>query len=479
MEITLKAFCEATAIEHRRRGHRVPLASSNAFAYHQWLETAQARYVERQLGSSASPESAQAPAKRVKCEVDVAAAGNTLADGLAQQLTASLVRQNNLSMAPASLRHAAQEGFPMPQAAADMPAFLALAEAAIRLTLWAPEDGRLAQLASRLRPSLRALEEQGIIRLQHGCFPSLQVIMDLLSWRIIAHRWTRLTPEMRQVAVDGVLALCSCLDSVATEALRAAVDGLLTPTAAPSPGADNADAAASSIDLKTLDTLIGYVSASVPFQFSSCADLVELYPAPVGVLRVPGEPTATSPSMQQDGQLVQSVKLEHIDADDEADIRVGDLLGGTPTPVPTVGATPAATATPPPPGRPSSWIHTATRAAAHSSHRPPQDTGTAPRQLQAPALTGQRCIACASRYHARYADPAKHASRECAHCATCHLMEILFRCNTCRCPWNHWPTSRKIQWHLKGFPQVMKLAQERFAAMQRGDRLTPTDEVPL
>ncbi|AIO02504.1 hypothetical protein LPMP_353680 [Leishmania panamensis] len=472
VENTFETFCAMSALQQRRDGLLVPPESSRSFSYYQWLEVAKAKYAVSQPLASSSPSQRRPPAKRAKKESSASDSGTTLADGLAEQLVASLERQKGPAKAPASLRYAAQEAFPMPKASADMPAFLALAEAAIRLTLWTPQDTRLAQLASSLRPNLRTLEERGVIRFYYNCFPSLQLLMDLLSWRIIAHRWERLTPELQHVAVDGVLTLCDCLDSVATEALRAAVHELRMSTVSSS--------SADPIELTALNTLVAHVSATVPFQFEACRDLVPLYPEPVGLLRVPGTSVASIKSMLGKGQLSQPVEEEQ--ANDDGETRVGELLGEICTPTLLGHASLEgesssrrvhAAAEAAPPSRPI------LKAVAHTTGgmRPP--AGVAKTCHKIPTRTASGHSACMSQYHMRYADPAKHASSECPYCATCHLMEIIFRGNTGNCLWSHWPTPRKIQLHLKQFPQVMKLAQERFAAMRRGVKLASTDEVPL
>ncbi|GET93450.1 hypothetical protein, conserved [Leishmania tarentolae] len=461
-ENTFETFCALSALQQRRDGRLVPDETSHSFSYYQWLEVANAKYAE-----------SQPPAKKVKKEDGVMDCGSALADGLAQQLTASLQSQTGSAKSPAALRHAAQEAFPMPQASADMPAFLALAEAAIRLTLWTPNDGRLAQLAARLRPNLRTLEERGIICFYYGCFPSLQVLMDLLSWRIIVHRWERLTPEMRQVAVDGVLTLCGYLESVATEALRTAVQELPV-----SPASSSSE---DPIELATLDTLIKHASAAVPFQFSTCRDLVSLYPEPVGLLHVPGAaPAASSETVMRDEQQSQPSNEKRVD--DDGEVQVGELLGVACAPTRNVHTSAEE-------GSPTRCVKAAPVAArslrpnlndtrrTREGARPSTDV-TQTRQ-QVPTRTASGYIACMSKYHARYADPAKHASSECPYCTTCHLMEVIFGGNKHNCSWGHWPTPRKIKLHLKQFPKVMKLAQERFAAMQCGVQLAATDDFSL
>ncbi|CBZ26213.1 conserved hypothetical protein [Leishmania mexicana MHOM/GT/2001/U1103] len=472
VEKTFEKFCAMSALQQRRDGLLVPSETSHSFSYYQWLEVAKAKYAESQPPASSSQGQQRPPAKRAKAEDGVSDSGNALADGLAQQLAASLKSQTASANSPAALRHAAQEDFPMPQASADMLAFLALAEAAIRLTLWTPEDERLAQLAACLRPNLRTLEERRIIRFYYGCFPSLQVLMDLLSWRIIVHRWERLAPEMRQVAVDGVLTLCDCLDSVATEALRSAVQEL--PVSAVS------SSSADTLELTTLDTLVRHASAAVPFQFATCRDLTPLYPEPVGVLHVPGAPAASSESVLRDEQQSQPADEKRVD--DDAEVQLGELLGVTCTPTRTVCAsaeeesptrrTQAAPVVAPP-------FRSILKTAQRTSGGARPFTGVTQTRHGIPMRTASGHIACMSQYHARYADPAKHASSECPYCATCHLMEIIFRGNKRNCVWAHWPTPRKIRLHLKQFPKVMKLAQERFAAMQRGVQLAATDELPL
>ncbi|KAG5464205.1 hypothetical protein LSCM1_00385 [Leishmania martiniquensis] len=471
MERTFEAFCAERALQQRRDGLLVPPESLHSFSYYQWLEVAKAKYVESQPPVSSSVGQQWPPVKRTKKEDGASDSGSPLADGLAQQLAESLEQQMRPAVASAALRHATLEAFPMPGASREMPAFLALAEAAIRLTLWAPEDGRLAQLAARLRPNLRTLEEQGIIRLYHGCYPSLQVLMDLLSWRIISHRWERLTPEMREASVDGVLKLCGRLDHRATEALRAVVQEL--PMSAASSSSEDP------INAMTLDKLVGHVSAAVPFQFAACRDLVPLYPEPTGLLHVPGGPAPSTDSPPREGPLPKPVKEERVD---DAEVRVGELLGATCTST-LVELAPEEEALQ------SRRAHVAPVAAPPSHPSPsltPRTTrGTRPSaslaetRHQVPTRTASGHIACISQYHARYADPARHASPECPYCATCHLMEIIFHGNKRDCTWGHWPTPRKIQHHLKQFPQLMKLAQERFASLQRGVRMTATDEVPL
>jgi hypothetical protein len=76
---------------------------------------------------------------------------------------------------------------------------------------------------------------------------------------------------------------------------------------------------------------------------------------------------------------------------------------------------------------------------------------------------------CRSKYHADFvSDPKKHASKECQFCSVCHMMELLF--NGCKmlCCWKHEPTPRKIQQHLKGFPHVYRLADQRMHDWSRG-----------
>ncbi|CUG89793.1 Hypothetical protein, putative [Bodo saltans] len=86
---------------------------------------------------------------------------------------------------------------------------------------------------------------------------------------------------------------------------------------------------------------------------------------------------------------------------------------------------------------------------------------------------------CRSKYHADYvADPKKHASKECQFCSVCHMMELLF--NGCKflCCWKHEPTPRKIQQHLKAFPAVYRLADQRMQDWSRGVFPDPTELPP-
>lgn len=458
-----ESFCAESALQQRGDGVSVPPAASQSFAYYQWLEVVRTKYeaslpsaLAQATPATATRSSAPPTPKRTKTEGTAAEVSSssssvlTLAEVLAERLAKSLEAQAVPTQASAALRHAAQQPFPMPPAAADMPAFLALAEAAIRLTLWAPQDARLAQLAARLRPNLRTLEERGIIRLCHGCFPALQVLMDLLSWRIIAHRWARLSLEMRQVAVDGVLTLCDCLDSVATEVLRCAAQALPMTASPPSPTSPPAAVEVAADDMHTMDLLVAHASASVPFQFPTCRDLADLYPEPTGVLRVPGDELGASDDSAPPVHRPEQPTAMKRERTGDAGVRVDDLLAATPT------MTPAAQA--------SSTLPT------------PQAPA---RRVAAPGSAAQGRVACSSRFHARYADATKHASAACPFCATCHVMEVLFGGDTRRCCWGHWPTPRRLQLHLQRHPHVLRLAQARLSRLKQGERLSATDEVPL
>jgi hypothetical protein len=484
-EGTFEAFCAAHALHQRRYGVEVPSKASLSFAYFQWLEVAKQQF---QAGGVEGQRDGEPELRRAKIENNTAedttvhgGTGGVLTKALAQQLTSSLAKQARPSGAPASLRHAAQEPFPMPSPAGDLPAFLTLAEAAVRLTLWHPDNAQLSQLAARMRPNLRSLEERGLIRMQKGCFPGLQMLMDLLSWRIIAHRWARLTPEMRQMAVAGVQTLCTFLRCTATEKLQTLVQEM--------------DVTASAISYSTaqLDRLLAEVSAAVPFEFAACRDLADLYPEPAGVLSPPksGQPALAlasasapavpaQPAAQDEHDVSSSAKSEEVEGDDDGsdEVRVGDLLGAS---APTLAVTAASTA----PAR-STKEASAQSYVAHpvldvvphmSSSNAAVTSASTARRMATNTVNGHP--ACASQYHARYADATKHASAECQYCATCHMMEIVFRGDKRDCTWRHWPTERKIHYHLKRFPSVLKLALKRFSAMERGEQLATTDEVPV
>lgn len=472
-EGAFESFCAASVLRQRKMGVEVPSKLSRSFAYYQWLEVAERKYLERHTEAQ---EEGELESKRIRVEdaaprTSAAVPGNSspLAAALADQLTSSLAKQARPSTLPASLRHAAREAFPMPSAAADMPAFLALAEASVRLTLWCPGDERLALLAVRMRPSLRTLEEKQIIRMREGCYPGLQLLMDLLSWRIIVHRWDRLQPHMRQVAVEGVLTLCGVLRSPATEELRAAVQKLDVAT-------QNTSA-----PIEKLNSLVGQVSAAVPFQFDTCRDLVALYPEPCGVICL-GNPQPQQPPPLQEKALPaasapgtttkpptsrERTRSTSNREREDSELRLVDLIGHK-------GRAPLTSAVP----------------SCEASHPvlavvPRASNGRAPTAMASdnacrpPKRTVNGHLACASRYHNRYADPSKHASAECKYCATCHLMEIVFGGVRRDCAWKHWPTTRKIMFHLKRFPVERKLALKRFGEIERGMQLGPTDEVPL
>ncbi|KPA81371.1 hypothetical protein ABB37_03751 [Leptomonas pyrrhocoris] len=485
-----EAFCATHALQQQREGVEVPSKLSRSFSYYQWLEVAKQKFHEAHADVRQGEKEPEL--KKVKIEngavqstTSPPCADNALADAIAQLLTSSLQTLASPSTAPPSLRHADQEAFPTPSAAAGMPAFLTLAEAAMRLTLWHPQDAQLAQLAARMRPNLRSLEERGIIRTQDGCFPGLQLLMDLLSWRIIAHRWARLTPEMRQVAVDGVQTLCSSVVSPAADELRLAIQQL------------DVSSNSTSVPITQLDSLVGQVSAAIPFQFAACRDLVTLYAEPTGVLRLP--------KLEQSGKMLPAAAA--LDAatepatssdkgessvgsgDEDSVVRVGDLVGDMASTSAATATTTAGNEAVAPSttqgsrktaGRPSPYVghpvlEVVPRASRGQSASTNHSTGT--RRMPAKLVNGHP--ACVSQYHKRYADASKHASSECRYCATCHLMEILFRGEKRDCVWRHWPTTRKIEFHLKRFPDVLKLALKRFGEMARGMQLAATDEVPL
>lgn len=75
---------------------------------------------------------------------------------------------------------------------------------------------------------------------------------------------------------------------------------------------------------------------------------------------------------------------------------------------------------------------------------------------------------CRSKYHSRFVNDSKHASRECDFCTVCHMLEFLF--NGCKfiCCWKHEPTPRKIQQHLRQYPAICRLAEQRMLNWARG-----------
>lgn len=492
-ESFFETFCAAHSLQQRQEGVEVPTRQSHSFAYYQWLEVAKRRFQESH--AEAQQQRNDVPAsQRVKVEgvtsLDNAVLHRTedaLATRLAAQLASSLEKQFDPLATPAALRHATQEIFPMPRESMDLPSFLAIAEATVRLTLWHVGDARLAQMAARMRPNLRLLEERGVLRAQAGCFPGLQLLMDLLSFRIIAHHWNQLTPEMRAVAVEGMQTLCGCLQSPAAAAMKAAVQLL------------DVTADTTAVPLPALHQLLAQMSAAIPFEFAACRDLATLYPEPTGVLRVPGTaneqredepqeqgperrvstpspppkaPLPVAPDVVNEGAAspAKSADLnkKNSHTHDPDDFRLGDLLS------PRISA------------EASPFVAPATALQVFTPHAVlevvPRASGgrlsaSATRRLPTKTVKGHP--ACVSPFHARYADPAKHASAECRYCATCHLMEILFRGEKRDCSWHHWPNKRKIQLHLKRFHRVYQLALKRLGEMERGEQLAATDEVPF
>lgn len=509
---TFEAFCVAEALRQRREYAEVPSSDPPSFSYYQWLEVAKEKYTEKHPQGTWTGEPAKKAVKVEPRSADAALSplptGNALADAIALQIVSSLEQQANLPAAPASLQRAAQEPFRAALTGpADLPGFLALAEATVRLTLWHPSDERISDLAGRLRPNLRNLEEEGILGAADGCYPALQLLVDLLSWRIICYRWKRLLPEMRQAAVKGVSTLCSCVRSPASDNLRAAVERL------------DVSSRSLSVPVGQLESLAAQLSAAIPFHFALCRDVTSLYPEPTGVLCL-GEPTDSdststssvpspppSPAALAPAAALTAVK-EGLSATTKAEntsvsfsssiednLRLGDLLHAPAAVAITPTAEKTADKKEPPSAPPRKSA--LSLAAAHAiAVRAFPSNGSAPAAAPAvavtaaamPAAVGTRRMqlapvnghpACVSRYHRRYGDPSRHASSKCQYCATCHLMEILFGAERRDCTWGHWPTDRKIRFHLQRFPEVMQLAQRRFSEMKRGVQLAATDAVPL
>jgi hypothetical protein len=85
---------------------------------------------------------------------------------------------------------------------------------------------------------------------------------------------------------------------------------------------------------------------------------------------------------------------------------------------------------------------------------------------------------CRSRYHNKYADPKKHASRDCPYCVVCHMMEFVFNGCVHDCIWGHRPTSRKLSLHLAAHPTILQLARQRLPTLQQRLHIEPM-EIPV
>jgi hypothetical protein len=162
-------------------------------------------------------------------------------------------------------------------------------------------------------------------------------------------------------------------------------------------------------------------------------------------------PTKTTAQQNASGNILAKRPREDVVvSDDEVDVALGDIVRGKPVSMsraPDLGNGGSSL-----PRRP-----TATQIPA-----------AAPVNVVVRA-TAAIPYPCRSKYHADFvSDPKKHASKECQFCSVCHMMELLF--NGCKmlCCWKHEPTPRKIQQHLKAFPHVYRLADQRMHDWSRG-----------
>jgi hypothetical protein len=103
---------------------------------------------------------------------------------------------------------------------------------------------------------------------------------------------------------------------------------------------------------------------------------------------------------------------------------------------------------------------------------------TIARVVQAPPAGHSSNPACISKYHSKYGQ-GKHASKECAYCAVCHMLEALFNRNRRRCAWKHVVSSKRIATHLKAFPKALTLGKERCAEIEAGKDLPAVDDALL
>lgn len=453
-------FCDVSASQQRGDGFEVPSQSSDLFAYYQWVETAKRKFNEE---NPRGDDDGSATVKKTRMEEGESASQNSqaydcqvdLAEPIAHQILASLNVSTEEGRVPLSLQRAIKEPFPMPTAAGDTESFLCLSEAVMRLTLWNSESIFLSTIAAQLRLTCRILESNGFVPLQWNRFPSLKLLMDLVSWRIIVRRWDHITPEARQVAIDSMKTLCRRVECAVSEELSAAAEKL-----------NVAVGSLSKPVVSRHNALTSKMSASIPFQFSACRELPNLYPEPTGVLHVPVFSTESEGT--GDAQEILSV-------DEEDTLRVGDIVRKASVlhPRATVGTAVVPTS--------SSHEEMEIPYEPHPVHSSlvRRHRGTNSSCMRSVTTTVDGYPSCVSQFHQRYADASKHASRACRYCATCHLMEIIFRNCQHDCACKHWPTAGKIKYNLSKHPAAFRLAMERFEKLQRGEQLAVVDGVLL
>lgn len=320
-----------------------------------------------------------------------------------------------------------QTPFPMPtDSTTSVVALLSAFEVAVRLALAFPNDASLWGQILRMRVDIDKLFDGSVGILAENAYPALHLLVDFLSLYFIFLLFDTLPETAQADTLRCGAEICERLESSAattcSEEQHHACDSGV-------------------VNVTTLQATVIAAMKTVPYEFPAvCHEVLAVVlpnvVEPQGKLRLLAAPRAVS------------VASSATACSSDEDCLVGELL-----------ATPRLSA-----------------GVQHLAAKP--KAAPQPIRRTVSVTNTLRHMQCASNYHGFYADREKHASKECRFCASCHLMEVIF--NSCKadCLWKHWPTERKIRLHLKRFPEVMRLALERFSLMQKEGVLPPFKELP-
>lgn len=456
---TFEEFRLACVAEQQRLGFDVPSPAGNPTARFQWEQAARCVYSAkvRSLLNGRGKRGRQSEDKSEgESESEVEECEDPLVTALTEGVRDTIENNSHSfnTMGTKVVEHARMEAFPTScSEARDLREFLSSAEVLLRVAVAGVRSAALDKAMKRLRDRVASQRKEGKVQFCQDGFPAIAVLLDLYVLDLCLERWNVLRPLSRRKALEAAVALCQAIEG---EAVVACVAALEEKRSGDIDGPETA----------LLHDKVRALGSSLPFDFpEECTEVI--------LATLPGYRTTLSRFKFHEVDAATSSR-QHTPptasrSNDSEDLSVGELLRRRQAEPPRVVAAAVsetkATAQHVPRGM---------RVFSSSSSAP----GTALAPVLGVAAPTRRTgifesghVQCCSRFHSRYADPAKHASSECRFCATCHLMEILFNGCKADCVWKHWPTKRRIQLHLKRFPQVQATALDRFRRLERGEIL--------
>ncbi|EPY23054.1 hypothetical protein STCU_07904 [Strigomonas culicis] len=289
-------YCAKERVRQRGLGCCVPEADHQA-DYHLWRRTARAFFDRQQRETASKGARHKAPPPSDGSANKQTRAEDPLVREMAERLEHHLDNQFFAS-ALTGAGDTPPEEFPMPTQGEDMRGLLATLEVSLRLGLTCADNQAVRQVALSGIQNHVTLMNKGIVAFQRGKYPSVFLLLNLLSLSAVFQKWPKTDAGTRKKVLESAAAICNHIRSPQSEALQATFHSVT----------DAQDAA-------LLLPRIGELVTCIPYDFPTvcrpalCAVQPDAYREPAGslVLGPPAPPAKRQRAVEEDvcvGEIV-------------------------------------------------------------------------------------------------------------------------------------------------------------------------------